>query len=309
MSDPCSGQAPSHSDVESDDLGSTPLPAREDFRFLREGCPDLFARWRPCADPRALVVVIHGFGEHSGRYEHVFKALGGCRYATLAIDLRGFGQSGGHRAYIDVFDDYLDDVEAAIGLARERGPGMPVFLLGHSMGGLICTCLAQDRGRRLDLAGLAISSPAFGFRIRVPLWKDLLARVASRLTPRFSLPTTLDPAYFTHDAKMSEAARNDPLMTFQASARWFIESLASQKRALDPSRPVPCPLLVLVAGDDKIVEPAVEKQFIEETTTSDVESKVYEPLFHEIFNEVERDEVLGDLLAWLEKMTAQALTP
>ena len=285
--------------------GPLPPPPAEDFRHGRAHAPELYVRWRPAAEPRALVAVIHGFGEHSGRYEHVFAALGARGYSCLAVDLRGFGRSEGRRAYIDHFDDYLDDTGEALALARDRGGDLPLFLLGHSMGGLICTRFAQERGREADLAGLAISSPAFGFRVEIPAWKHVLGRVASRVAPRLSLPTDVNPQALSHDPAVHEAALADPLMTYTASARWFTESLAAQELALDPARAVPCPLLLLTAGDDAIVEPEAQRLFLERTTTDDAEGRVYGQLFHEIFNEVERDEVLGDLLDWLDRHLPQ----
>jgi lysophospholipase len=275
--------------------GPLTVPAAEDFRHGRAHAPELFVRWRPAPEPRAVVAVIHGFGEHSGRYEHVFAALGARGYSCLAVDLRGFGRSEGRRAYIDDFDDYLDDTGEALALARDRGGELPLFLLGHSMGGLICTRFAQERGREADLAGLAI-----------PAWKQVLGKVASRLAPRLSLPTEINPEALSHDPAVHDAVLADPLMNHTASARWFTESLAAQEKALDPARAVPCPLLLLAAGDDAIVEPEAERLFLERTTTEDAEGRVYDRLFHEIFNEVEQDEVLRDLLDWLDRHLPQA---
>lgn len=279
-----------------------------DFHHPRPQGPELFVRWRPAAQSRGVVAVIHGFGEHSGRYEHLFDALGQERLACLAIDLRGFGQSEGQRGHVDRFEDYLDDTAVALSLARERCSGQPVFLLGHSMGGLVCARFAQERGQEAGLAGLVLSSPALGFALKIPAWKSLLGRVASRLLPGLSMPTRICPEELSHDPLVHEAAEKDPLMTHTASARWFTESLAAQARALEAGGALPCPLLLLAAGSDSIVEVDASRRFLvqAEAGAHGAQAQFYEHLFHEIFNELEREQVCADLLAWLDRQLEDA---
>ena len=139
------------------------------------GSGRIFYRWHPAAEPRATILVIHGFAEHSGRYLHVFDRLNEAGFDCFAIDYRGHGRADGRRAYIDRFADYLDDVSAGFDLMRERRPDGPRFLLGHSQGGLICA--AHAMGRRPAIDGLVLSGPFLGVALKVPAWKDALGRV------------------------------------------------------------------------------------------------------------------------------------
>ena len=287
-------------DSTQQEVGGPQLPL--DFEHPRPGAPSLFVRWRPAASSRGVVALIHGFGEHSGRYEHVFSALGEWGLSCLAIDLRGFGRSGGRRGHVARFEDYLDDTGVAVALARERCPGEPLFLLGHSMGGLVCARFSQVRGGDEGLAGLVLTSPAFAFAVQIPLWKSLLGRVASRVVPWLSLPTEIRPEELSHDPTVHAEASSDPLMTQRASARWFTESLAAQARAMGGEEPLPCPLLLLAAGSDSICDPAASRQFLAqaEAQPHGAEGHFYGTLFHEILNEVGREQVLEHLQGWIE---------
>ena len=266
----------------------------------REGAPPLFWRWRPSANPRATIVVVHGLGEHSGRYGHVFDTLNAGGYSCLAIDLRGFGQSGGPRACLERFEDYLDDVDAGFDLARDLG-GMPArLLLGHSMGGLIATRYAQERGG--NLAGVALSSPGLAILGKVVFWKHALGVVLSRLLPRFSLPTEIDPSDLSHDRKSIEALGKDPLAVGVISARLYTEFCLNQAAAIEQASRVPCPLLLQAADPDQVVDVAGTRRFLARLEGVEVEAHFYPGLYHEIFNETTRESVLGDLIDWLDAL-------
>ncbi|MCB9729461.1 MAG: lysophospholipase [Deltaproteobacteria bacterium] len=257
----------------------------------------LYERWHPAPEPRASVAVIHGFGEHSGRYLHVFEALNAGGFNALGLDYRGYGQASGRRGFVERFDEYLDDAGFAAGRARERGEGLPVFMLGHSQGGLVTAAYALERDH--GLAGMALSSPGFGVALAVPAWKDGLARLLSRLVPGFGLPTDLGGAEVTRDPDVAAAYDADPLMVRRATARWYVEFLAAQVRVMAGADRITLPTLVMQAGADRVVAASASRRFFDQLGSKDKEFISYEGLFHEIMNEPERDRVLGDLVAWL----------
>ncbi len=269
--------------------------------------PELHARWRPAATERGAVLVVHGYGEHSGRYQHVFDALNARGYACLGIDYRGFGRAAGRRAFVRSFDDYLDDVQWGLDTLRDRAPGAP-FLLGHSQGGLICARFAIARAH--PLRGLVLSSPALRFAVTVPGWKRAASRVLAKVWPSFTLPSKVDARDLTHDEALREALREDPLIVRVGTARWYTESLRAQRRALDGAARVVTPTLLQVAGSDRIVDASVTRAFCGRLGAKDVSWVEYPALFHEVYQEAAagRGEALADLCRWLDGARGDDLT-
>ena len=262
----------------------------------RDGTQLLF-RWHPVQEAKALVVLVHGFAEHSGRYLHVLQALNTAGYAVCAIDLRGHGRSAGRRAFVERFSDYLDDVDVAVALGRERCSCLPLFMVGHSMGGLIVADWIADRGEAAS--GFVLSSPGMGVAMPVPGWKDALGRVMSRLIPQLSIPTGLDPNLVSRDPAVVEAYVGDRLTLTQATARWYVEFLGAQERTLASAPGVRTPALVLQAGDDGIVNPVASQRYANALGGTDVTFSTFDGLYHELFNEPEQRDVLGVVVDWL----------
>lgn len=263
----------------------------------------LLFRWHPAADAKAVVLVTHGFGEHSGRYLHVFKALNEAGYACLAIDLRGHGRSGGVRAFVSRFSDYLDDLDCALALIRERSAA-PLVLLGHSMGGLVVANWIADRGA--SAACFVLSSPGMGVALPVPGWKDALGKLMSRLIPTLAIPTGLDPKLVSRDPAVVQAYVGDRLVLTQATARWYVEFLKAQELALSTAPRVTTPALVLQAGADGLVDPLASKRYADALGGGDVTFSTYDDLYHELFNEPEQVRVLEDVVAWLDARIERA---
>ncbi len=266
----------------------------------RDGC-SLYYRWHPVAAPRGTVVIVHGFGEHSGRYAGVIADLNARGYAVLAFDYRGHGLAAGPRAYVGRFSQYLDDLDAAIARARACLSGAerrPLFVLGHSLGGLITAAYALDRGE--GLSGFVVTSPALGMALAVPAWKDALGRVMSRLIPRLSIPSGLDPALVSRDPEVVRAYAADPLVLTKATARWYTEFLDTQARVMASAPRITLPALVLAAGADRLADPEVSRRFEETLGSKDKRFVIYEGLYHEIMNEPEKAKVLDAIGAWLQ---------
>lgn len=263
----------------------------------------LFYRWRPADDAAGAVVVVHGFGEHSGRYGHVQEALAARGLASVAFDYRGFGRADGQRAFVLRFADYLDDVARAVAFSRERAPGLPTFLLGHSQGGLVAALYAIERPD--GLAGSVLTSPAFGASVRIPAWKDGLARVLSGLVPRFSLPTGIPSDGVSRDPEVVRAYDEDPLRARVATARWYTELLSAQARAMEGAPRLSMPVLVIQAGADRLVSPDASERWTGLVGSDDRRFVRWPGLYHEVMNEPEKGEVLAEIGAWIEERTRE----
>ncbi len=261
--------------------------------------PELYCRWRPAADARGAVLVVHGYGEHSGRYQHVFDALNARGYACLGIDYRGFGRAAGRRAFVRSFDDYLDDVQWGLDALRDRAPGAP-FLLGHSQGGLICARFAIARAH--PLRGLVLSSPALRFAVTVPGWKRAAARVLSKVWPSFTLPAEINARDLTHDDEARRRVSEDPLVVRVATARWYTECLRAQAETVREAASLRAPCLLQIAGDDRVVDAGVTRAFFDAAGAADKTWIDYPGLFHEVYQEtpVARGHALHDLAEWLD---------
>jgi acylglycerol lipase len=253
--------------------------------------------WLPPGRPRALVVVVHGAGEHGGRYEDVAAALVSAGYGVYALDHRGHGRSEGRRALIERVDHAVADLDQLVGLARDANPEAQVFLLGHSMGGLIALRYAlahQDR-----LAGLILSGPLAAIE-DVPAALRLIGRVLSAVAPGAPL-IAVDPELVSRDPAVVAAYRSDPLVHHgKLPARTAAEIADAVERFPATVGDIHLPTLVLYGTADGLCPPAGSVMLGERMGSSDITLKAYDGLFHEILNEPERAAVLDDVLAWLD---------
>ncbi len=265
--------------------------------FAGKGGLKLHYRFDPAAEPVGTVVVVHGFAEHCGRYDAVVAYLNGQGFDTLRFDCRGHGQSDGRRAYVERYRDYLDDLDAAVARAIEWGGPQPLFLLGHSQGGLIVAAYALQNPEGID--GLVLTSPAIRFAVKVNPAKAALGKFMSLVWPTLSLPSGIAPDHLSHDPAVGEAYAQDPLVSSTATARWYTESLRTQRNVQAQAGQIRLPTLVLQAGADRLVDPAASRAFYQSLGTTDRQWQLYEGFYHEILNEVERHTVLDDIGRWL----------
>lgn len=249
-------------------------------------------RWSPPGPSRATIVLVHGIAEHGGRYEHVGRTLAAAGFDTRATDLRGFGESGGTRAYVDSFDDYLNDLQADVEAARREG--VPTVLLGHSMGGLIVFLyLVSDRPAP-DLA--ILSAPALD--AEVPVVKRAAARILSRVAPRLALPNDLDGSQLSRDAAVGEAYFADPLVHAKTTARLGAELLAAMKRSRSAAARIEVPTLLIHGGADTIVPPETTAPLADLPA---VDRRLFPAFRHESFNEAGGSEAIAAVAEWLEE--------
>jgi len=253
--------------------------------------------WIPDGAPaKAVIVLVHGLGEHSGRYGHVVARLVAEGYAVYAADHRGHGRSDGSRAFIEDMDNVVADVDTLVDRAVAAQPDVPVFMLGHSMGGLIALRYAlahQDR-----LAGMILSA-ALAQLDAVPKPLELVGRALSVIAPRAPL-IAIDPALVSRDPVVVEAYRSDPLVHHgKVPARTAAQLADAVERFPATVDAITVPTLILYGTADGLAPPAGSVMLGERISAADKAVTAYEGLFHEILNEPERDAVLADIVAWL----------
>jgi len=254
--------------------------------------------WRPEGASAAVLAVIHGYGEHGGRYRGLAEHMAAGGYALHVYDLRGHGRSAGRRGHLGRFTDYLDDTAVFLDAVREEQPGRPLYLLGHSLGGLIAAAYVEDRPADA-LAGLILSSPFLRLGMPVPPLKLGAARLLSLVAPAVNVGNTLDPAGLSHDQEVVRAYGTDPLNHHVATARWAAEVVAAQSAALSAAGSIRLPFLLLYGDADAVADPDASRELFAGAGSVDKTVHCYGGFYHEIFNETGRDAVFADLAAWL----------
>ena len=253
--------------------------------------------------PKAVVVLVHGFGEHSGRHESAALHFVGSGSAVQSFDLRGHGRSGGKRCYIGTFDEYLEDTETLVLIAKRKWPGKPVFLLAHSLGGLIASlCVAEER---VQLSGLILSAAAVKLGRDYSPLKIRASLVLGRVFPhlpmvRFrSISVSRDPA-------VVRAYQCDELVYHgRTPARTASEIVRATKRLAASVEQVSTPLLVLHGSQDQVADIGGSRELFERAQSVDKSLRIYDGLWHEIMHEPEGKDVLGDISDWIDKRTSQ----
>lgn len=266
----------------------------------KDGTTKLFWQsWQPDGDPKASVVLAHGIGEHSGRYQHVGEALAAAHYALYAHDHRGFGRSEGERGKITRYDDLLDDVGLMISIAENADPSDKTFLYGHSLGGQIALKCAIQHPERID--GLIASGPHIRLRFKPPLAQVMIARVLGSVMPGTVLDTTFDNSIISRDPVVVEAYTNDPLVHHRISLGLGKGMLDAADYILRHADKLTVPLLLLHGAADRLTDPAGTRECCERAGSKDKTFTAYEGLHHEIHNEPEKERVLGDIVKWLDE--------
>lgn len=243
------------------------------------------------------MLLVHGIGEHSGRYEHVGEAFADAGIDVLAHDKRGFGLTEGRRAFVRSFDEYLDDVEEL--LAERRSAGVPVVLLGHSLGGLTATAyLVSDRPQP-DLA--VLSAPALD--AVAPAWQKQLAPVLGRAAPKLHIKADFDGSVLSRDPDVQHAYEHDPLRVDGSTAALgnaILGAMTETSERLDRLR---VPTYVLHGGADELVPPSASEPL---GFLPGVTRRVWDGLRHECLNEPEHPEVIAEIVAWLDARLGEA---
>ena len=267
---------------------------KDDFTFYMQG-------WEPQSKPKAILCLIHGLGEHSGRYEHVGKALNDAGYALFGFDLRGHGKTGGPRGHIDSLDVALSDIHQFIGFQRTNFPDTPIFLYGHSLGGMLALAYAIQNSD--DLQGVISTGAGFRSPLEEQKAKIAIAKILGSLVPALTLPSGLDPATISRDPAVVQKYVNDPLVHNKLSAGLGKTMLTGIDLCFAHAKEIMCPLLLMHGTDDKLVYASGSEEFAElsSETNKDVTLKLWNGLHHEIHNETEQAEVFKFMIEWLDK--------
>jgi acylglycerol lipase len=263
------------------------------------GVRDVELHWRgelPEGDPTGVLLVCHGLGEHAGRYGNVVEALRPDGWAVYGLDHRGHGRSGGRRAHLDDYADWLTDFDAFRQLVAARHPDLPLFLLGHSMGGQIALAYALDH--QDALRGLVLSAPALASNA-VPRAAVPVLRRLARLTPTLR-PAGIDSTKISKDPEVVAAYRADPLVHHGNPTLGLSSALFAQFDVLpERARALRIPLLLQHGSLDELTDPAGTRALEAAVGSPDLTVHWYEGLWHEIYNEPERERPLADLRSWL----------
>jgi alpha-beta hydrolase superfamily lysophospholipase len=268
-------------------------------RQMTSGPRLYYASAMPAGATKALVAMLHGYADHSARYSHVMGALAERGIGSVMIDMRGHGRAHGTRGFCKRFDDFLDDARELRHLTLERAKGAPRFLFGHSFGGLVAAMFALDDPT--PWRGLVLSAPFFGLALDVSHGKLLAAKVASRIVPKFGLPSGLAGKDLTHDVDKAHAYDGDPLVFKNAKARWVTESIAAQHDAAARASQLSMPLYITLGQADCIASVHATKLFFDAAGSRDKTWDAREGLFHEVLNEPSWKDIVDSMARWVEK--------
>lgn len=264
--------------------------------------------WVP-NDPRGLLLFVHGLAEHSGRYQRTAEHFAGLGFACYGLDLRGHGASQGRRVHVAAFDDYLKDVDAALALVGARHPGLPCFLVGHSMGGLITIRFVLAKPDAV--AGAVVSSPLLAPHPSAA--PSAVTRAAATLLSKFApgllMPSGLDSNALSRDRAIVDAYVADPLVSSKVSARWFTATMAAAAEARAQAPALRTPMLLMQSGGDRLVDPEATRRWAEAAPPRFLRFIWWEGFYHEMFSEPGRERVFDRVAAWLIERMAIAQSP
>ncbi len=254
--------------------------------------------WLTESPPKASIVISHGYAEYSERYRPLAEFLVAAGFSVYALDHRGHGKSEGERANVRVFREFIQDLKAYIDHLKEQNLASPVYLLGHSMGAVIATQLVLEHPHKVD--GLILSGAFLRNATKVSPLLLSLSGLVSKLLP--SLPTTqLDATLISRDTAIVEAYQKDPLIYHGGTkARMGAELLSAGPYILERAAGLNLPLLVMHGGSDQIADKTGSQELYEKAGSSDKTLKIYNDFYHEIFNELSREEVFKEVISWLK---------
>jgi alpha-beta hydrolase superfamily lysophospholipase len=257
-----------------------------------------YQAWLPEGRPVAVLPVVHGFAEHSGRYGNLVEHLVPLGYALYALDHLGHGRSEGERVYVERFSDYVDTLVTFVDMVRAWQPGVPMVMFGHSMGGLIAANYLLDHAA--GLAGAVLSGALIQLPGDVTPLTLFLAKALSALAPKTRIQG-IEAQYVSRDPEVVRAYVDDPLVfSGKSPARTAVEIMNAQQRAMDGAPTITLPVLMVHGSDDRLAPLPGARAFYEALGSADKTLKVYDALFHEVCNEPECGMVLSDIAAWLK---------
>jgi acylglycerol lipase len=273
-------------------FGST---AREERVTGARGLGIFVRSWRPPGPARGVVTICHGFNAHSGQYTWVAEQLVGNGLTVYALDLHGRGQSDGERFFLEKVGDYVDDVDAVVSLVSSREQGLPMFLFGHSAGGVVSCLYALDH--QAKLSGLICES--FAFQVPAPDFALAVLKGVSHLVPHAHV-VRLKNEDFSRDPAVVERMNADPLIAHETQPTLTMAELARADERLKREFPlITLPLLILHGTQDKVTKPSGSQQFFEAAGSNDKTLKLYEGHYHDLLNDIGKEKVMADIQQWI----------
>lgn len=266
-------------------------------RIAGGGGLEIFVRsWQPAGKPRAVLVICHGVNSHGGQYLWVGEQFAARGFAVYALDLRGRGRSDGERFYVDNVADYVANVAAVVKLAKSRQPGLPVFLLGHSAGGVVSCTYTLDN--QAELAGLICES--FAFRVPAPGFALAIIKGLSKIAPRLKV-LKLKNEDFSRDPKAVQALNDDPLTHNEVQPAKTVAALVRADERLEREFPsITLPVFILHGTVDKATVPSGSQFFYDTAGSRDKTLRLYEGHFHDLLNDIGKEGVLADIAGWID---------
>jgi alpha-beta hydrolase superfamily lysophospholipase len=263
----------------------------------KEGLNFYIQGWEPEQKPKAVIALIHGLGEHTGRYTHVGEAFNNAGYTLVGFDLRGHGKSDGARGHFPSIDAVMQDINEFFGLVRGRYPKDTLFFIyGHSLGGLLTLTFVLKK--QPDVKGVVVTAPGLRSALQEQKFKVMLANVLGTIAPTITLASGLDPQTLSHDQKVVDAYVNDPLVHDKTSTGLGKSALSAIDFAFANASKFSAPLLVMVGSEDKLTYPSGGQDFIK-IVPGDVTFKLWDGMYHEIHNEPGKAEVLNYAIQWM----------
>lgn len=254
--------------------------------------------WLPEENVKAVLLVVHGLGEHCGRYMNVVNHFVPLDYAIYGLDHIGHGKSDGAREYVERFDDYTNTLAIFYNMVTDLQAEKSIFLLGHSMGGAIASYYLLDH--QDDFKGAILSAPGVKVGDSISQATITMSKILSKLAPKMGV-IALDVDGISRDPEVVEAYVNDPLVFHgKTPARLGAELLSAIQRITAEAGNITLPFIVVQGAEDSIVDPSGAQMLYDKASSEDKTLKIYDELYHECFNEPERDRVLRDVENWLE---------
>lgn len=278
------------------------MKCSEDYFYTMDGLQLYYQHCVPDSSrsPKALLIVVHGLGEHSQRYRHVIDAMVFHHMGVAAYDLRGHGRSEGKRGHIQSFRQYLQDLRQFLQLCSALHPQpCHFFLLGHSLGGLIVLRYCIERTELLT--GVIASGPAIGVKLEVPKYKQVLAKSISNFFPSIGFQNEIHPDLLSRDPNIVQAYLSDPLVHHQATARFYTETIKTMGEVQKKIPDLKLPVLILQGEQDRIVDSDATERAFNKIRYHDKTLKVYPDNMHEVFNEFDKEKVIEDMSGWIQK--------
>lgn len=272
--------------------------SKSGFWQTKDNCKLFFQKWMPDSSPTALVCLVHGIGEHCGRYLNLAQNLVDNNFAVYSIDLRGHGRSDGVRGDVRNYTLFFDDLELLVRAARDENPDLPLILYGHSMGGNIALSFFMEK--RITIQAMIITSPWITLSHNIPILKLAAGKLAYLLLPSLVQPNGLITEYLSHDIEEVKKYEQDSLVHNKISVRLFFNASKAGLKILSKAKQINIPTLLMHGTDDKITSCGSSEK-LAAMNPANIHLKLWTGFYHELHNETSRQDVINYLTDWIKK--------